>query len=93
MGELHPGRCDGLMCQRCRRVRLRKLAESDTPPTGDSWVDYATRHQHVGTDCWQCVARTKALAEHTALRTRIRELENKGTAAPGDGEEASGAGR
>lgn len=50
------------------RKRLQALAELADPPEGDSWVDYATMHQHVGGPCWKCVARKKALAEHERLR-------------------------
>lgn len=51
------------------RERCRKLEAAKTPPEGDSWVDYATRHQHVGAEpCWQCIARRKALAEVERLR-------------------------
>lgn len=41
----------------------------EKPPVGESWVDYATRHQHVGArPCWQCKAREMALAEVEEIR-------------------------
>ena len=64
------------------RELLRKMHESvenirtaDRPPEGDSWIDYATRHQHVGArPCWQCAARERALAEHRELTNRVDKL-------------------
>ena len=59
--------------QRKHCDELRALVD---PPAGyDSWLDYATAHQHVDSArCWQCVAREKALAEQRALFARIGEL-------------------
>jgi hypothetical protein len=57
---------------------VRRIREADTPPLHgcESWIDYATRHQHVGTvPCWQCAARDRAMAERDEMGARIAELE------------------
>jgi hypothetical protein len=52
--------------------------KKERPPVGDSWIDYATRHQHAGArPCWQCNARELALAEYEAAQERVRELERE----------------
>jgi hypothetical protein len=52
--------------------------KKERPPVGDSWIDYATRHQHAGArPCWQCKARELALAEYEAAQERVRALERE----------------
>ena len=45
------------------------------PPAGfDSWLRYALSHQHVGTDCWRCVAIKNADVEILAMAARTEDL-------------------
>lgn len=60
------------------RESVRRIREADTPPLHgcESWIDYATRHQHVGAvPCWQCAARERAMQERDEMGARITELE------------------
>lgn len=59
------------------RESVRRIREADTPPLHgcESWIDYATHHQHVGTmPCWQCAARDRAMAERDEMGARIDDL-------------------
>ena len=65
------GKCE-IWCKACVRERIKKVYEADEPPGSfDSWVSYATSHQHVGTDCMQCALRKRAMEEHEDLVAKL----------------------